>query len=55
MVDLTSNAYDWYMPLNVLKSADGRWDEPPKFPGLTNAYFQALEESKDQLLRPWAP
>lgn len=53
LINLSSNAYEWYMPLNVLKSADGKWDEPPKFPGLTNAYFQALETGKDQLVRPF--
>jgi len=55
MVDLNANTYEWYLPFNVLKPADGRWDEPPKFPGLTNAYFQAVEASKDELLRPWSP
>ena len=36
LVDLKTNALDWYLPLRVLKSADGKWDEPPKFPGLTS-------------------
>ncbi|HZY15264.1 MAG TPA: hypothetical protein VFE74_01470 [Ramlibacter sp.] len=53
MVDLRSNTYDWYLPIYVARNAEGRWDEPPKYPGLTNAYFQALEESKDELLEPW--
>ena len=47
LVDLKTNTYDWYLPIEVLRSADGNWDEPPKYPGLTNAYFQALEASRD--------
>ena len=53
IVDLNSNAYDWYLPVNISKSADGAiWDEPPKFPGVTNAYFQALELGQTTLLKP---
>ena len=54
MVDLQSNSYEWYTPVRITKSSDGKWDEPPKYPGLTNAYFQALEMSKDALLQPFA-
>ena len=53
MVDLNNNTYTWYLPVQVTKSADGKWDEPPKFPGLTNAYFQALEIGKDDFLKPF--
>ncbi|MBI4998879.1 MAG: hypothetical protein HZA64_01190 [Rhodocyclales bacterium] len=52
LVDMKTNAYDWYLPVVVTKSADGKWDEPPTFPGLTNAYFQAVEIAKDTLLKP---
>ncbi|NML42445.1 hypothetical protein HHL11_01705 [Ramlibacter sp. G-1-2-2] len=55
MVNLASNSYEWYLPINVARAADGNWDEPPKYPGLTNAFYQAVEEGKDQLLRPWTP
>ena len=54
IVNLNDNSLEWYMPINVLKSSDGKWDEPPKFPGLTNAYYQVLELTKDQLLAPLA-
>ena len=54
IVDLTTNTYDWYKPIAIAKSADGEWHEPPKFPGLTNAYFQALELGKDGFLKPLA-
>jgi len=54
IVDLTTNTYDWYAPVSVLKSSDGEWKEPPKYPGLTNAYFQAIELGKDGFLKPLA-
>ncbi len=55
MVDLKSNAYEWYQPINVVRSADGAWDEPKQYPGLTNAYFQAIEVGKDEVLKPFKP
>ena len=54
MVDLKTNALDWYDNFYVVKSADGNWDEAPSFPGLTNAYFQVIELGKDQLKQPFA-
>lgn len=54
MVNLSNNTYEWYLPVNIVKSADGAWDEPPKYPGLTNAYFQALELGKDSFLKPFS-
>lgn len=55
LVDLKSNTYEWYQPLNVIRSADGAWDEPAKYPGLTNAYFQVIELGKDEVLKPFKP
>lgn len=55
LVNLKNNVYEWYHPVQVLKSADQVWDEPPNYPGLTNAYFQMLEISKDQFLQPFTP
>lgn len=52
LINLSNNAYEWYLPVNVLKSSDGPWDEAPKFPGLTNAYYQSIEIGKDTLLKP---
>jgi hypothetical protein len=54
IVDLTSNNYDWYLPLDIQRSAEGAWDEPPQFPGLTNAYFQTVEMAKDSIQKPLA-
>jgi hypothetical protein len=53
IVNLTDNTYDWYKPLEIVKAPSGNWDEPPKFPGLTNAYFQGIEMAKDQVLQPF--
>lgn len=52
LVNLSNNTYEWYRPIRVVRASEGQWDEPPKFPGLTNAYFQAIETSKDNYLRP---
>ncbi|MBC7956976.1 MAG: hypothetical protein H7Y33_14040 [Cytophagales bacterium] len=53
LVNLSNNTYEWYKPVRVTRAADGKWDEPPKFPGLTNAYFQVLEMGKDEFLKPF--
>lgn len=53
LVNLANNTYEWYHSVNIVKSTDGAWDEPPNFPGLTNAYFQVLELGKDSFLEPF--
>ncbi|NTV10506.1 MAG: hypothetical protein HGA47_06990 [Zoogloea sp.] len=52
IVNLKNNTYEWYLPVMITKSSDQGWDEPPKFPGLTNAYYQALEMGRDSFLKP---
>lgn len=52
MVNLADNTYEWYLPLRHVKSAAGKWDEAPNFPGLSNAYFQAVEATRDAVLQP---
>lgn len=52
LINLANNTYEWYLPVNLVKGSDGNWDEPPKFPGLTNAYYQSIEIGKDTLLKP---
>lgn len=55
MVDLKTNNYDWYAVANISRAASGgAWDEAPSFPGLSNAYFQVLEQGKDVFLKPLA-
>lgn len=52
IVDLKTNQYNWYNPVSQTRASQGAWDEPPKFPGLTNAYYQVLELAKDSVLNP---
>jgi hypothetical protein len=54
LVNLTTNTYEWYEPIAIRKSSDGPWDEPPSYPGLTNAFYQALELTRDSVLKPLA-
>ena len=53
MVSLENNQYLWYQPLKIYQSAEGEWDEPPTFPGITNAFYQALERAIDQVNGPF--
>ena len=50
LVNLANNQYVWFQPLEFKRPADGDWDEPPSFPGLTNAYFQVLEEARESIV-----
>lgn len=52
LVNLNNNTYEWYTRIHTVKTSEGKWDEPPAFPGLTNAYFQVIEISKDNYLKP---
>ncbi len=49
MIDTKTNNYSLFNPLNITKSSEGEWDKPPKFPGITNAFYQAEEAAYDQL------
>jgi hypothetical protein len=51
MVNLRTNALEWFAPIEIAKAAT-TWDQPPKYPDLTNAYFQAIELGKDVVLKP---
>ena len=53
MVDLNDNSYEWYRQIDLGREAEGGWDEPPSFPGLTNAYFQVLDEGREAYLVPF--
>jgi hypothetical protein len=54
MVNFRDSSYEWYVPLVQQKSAQGNWDEAPAFPGLSNAYFQAIEAARQAILQPLA-
>ena len=49
-VDLHTNKYTSYGKIDEKVSAQGDWDEPPSFPGITNAYYQAIEATKDTVI-----
>lgn len=55
VVNLSDNQYELRQFLDVIKTAEGKWDEPPDYPGLTNAYYTAVEGCKDQILRSFRP
>lgn len=54
LVNLADNKLEWYAPIQVERNAEGEWDEPPKFSGLNNAFYQAIELAKDQVKKPLA-
>jgi hypothetical protein len=54
MIDLGNHALEWHLPLALSRAAEGAWDEPPKFPGLANAYFQVLETGMDMIKKPFS-
>jgi hypothetical protein len=51
--DALAHKLDWFEKVDIRSTATGAWDEPPKFSGLTNAYFQVLERGKDALTVPF--
>lgn len=53
MVDLNTNQYIWYRPIEMFLAAQGQWDNGPKFPELTNAYYQLVEKVRDLILTPF--
>lgn len=48
-IDLDTNAYEMYQPLTERVAVKGEWKEGPSYPGLTNAYYQAVETVKDRI------
>lgn len=54
LINLNGQTLDWYLPLNLSNPAADKWDEPPKYPGLSNAYFQTLEMAMDQIKQPFS-
>ena len=55
MSDLSTNTYTLYQKIDIYKNAEGEWKEPPSFPGITNAYYQALEQVKDEIKASLVP
>lgn len=53
IVDLNTHKYELYDMISRENGAQGNWDESPKFPALTNAYFTSIEEGKDAIKKPF--
>jgi hypothetical protein len=53
LVDLKTHRLDWYDNVDLARQAQGKWDDAPKYPGLTNAYFQLVELAKDRIKAPF--
>lgn len=52
VVDPSDNSYSWYHPIDLFLEAEGEWKEPPDFPGITNAFYQVVEQARDGILTP---
>jgi hypothetical protein len=50
VIDLDDNRMLFYQPKVFSRAADGEWDEGPEFPNLTNAFYQALDSTQQDLL-----
>ena len=50
LIDLKTNKYDLYDELSFKINVHGEWDEPPAFPGVTNAFYQAIESARNNVL-----
>jgi len=48
-VDLNNNSYLQYMVIDEKVQPSGEWDEAPKFPSVTTAYYQAIENTKQKI------
>ncbi|WP_407315970.1 hypothetical protein [Pseudomonas sp. nanlin1] len=52
VADLTDNKLLWFKPFATLQAAQGEWDEPT-YANLTNAFYQAMDSSRQQLIAPF--
>lgn len=50
IVNTKTNVYEFYEDINISKLAEGKWKEPPNYPGITNAYYTALVLAKDNIM-----
>ncbi|WP_138410081.1 hypothetical protein [Stutzerimonas nosocomialis] len=55
VIDLADNRLAFYQAFAATRAADGEWDEGPDYPNLTNAFYQALDESEQRVLAPFRP
>ncbi len=50
MVRLADGKLLWFERYDLLKGTSGEWDNKPKFPEITNAFYSLVEEFKDQVI-----
>jgi len=53
VVDLHDNHLLWYKPFAVTQPAQGEWDQP-NYSNLSNAYYQAVDSSRQLVITPFA-
>ncbi|KFE43400.1 hypothetical protein SAMN05216596_106227 [Pseudomonas congelans] len=49
LVDLSDNKLLWFKPFTVVQAAQGEWDEPT-YANLTNAFYQTMDMSRQQMI-----
>jgi hypothetical protein len=52
VIDLADNRLLWFKPFAVVQAAQGEWDEP-NYANLTNAFYQAMDTSRQQMITPF--
>ena len=52
VVDLADNKLLWFKPFAVVQAAQGEWDEPT-YSNLSNAFYQAMDTSRQQMITPF--
>ena len=53
VVDLVDNKLLWFQPFVAVQAAQGEWDEPT-YSNLSNAFYQAVDNSRQQMITPFA-
>ncbi|WP_223505130.1 hypothetical protein [Pseudomonas sp. GL-RE-29] len=53
VVDLADNKLLWFQPFVAVQAAQGDWDEPT-YTNLSNAFYQAVDNSRQQMITPFA-
>ncbi|MED7667224.1 hypothetical protein GXB78_08445 [Pseudomonas moraviensis subsp. stanleyae] len=53
VIDLADNKLLWYQPFAAVQAAQGEWDEP-SYTNLSNAFYQAMDNSRQQMIAPFA-
>ncbi|MDR6916249.1 hypothetical protein J2X66_003118 [Pseudomonas sp. 3296] len=53
VVDLADNKLLWFQPFATVQAAQGEWDEP-NYANLSNAFYQAMDTSRQQMITPFA-